>query len=229
MPITLEDVREAKTRIAPYVYRTDVTQMQLPGGGELYIKLENLQYTGAFKVRGAFNCILQLTEAQWKAGVLAASAGNHAQGVARAARELGLDCTIVMPAGAPLSKIAATEHSGPRWCCTALPTTTRAPTRSDSWKRQGRRSYIRSTTNGSSPGRAPTALKYWRSPRRADTGAAWRRRACGGRGHRRKRHRPDDPRHRSGAFKRRVHALFHRGATHRDARIREHHSRRNRR
>ncbi len=112
MPITLEDVREAKTRIAPYVCRTDVTQMQLPGGGELYIKLENLQYTGAFKVRGAFNCILQLTEAQWKAGVLAASAGNHAQGVARAARELGLDCTIVMPAGAPLSKITATEHYG---------------------------------------------------------------------------------------------------------------------
>jgi threonine dehydratase len=112
MPITLDDIREAKTRIAPYVRRTDITQMQLPDGGDLYIKLENLQYTGAFKVRGAFNCILQLTEAQWKAGVLAASAGNHAQGVARAARELGLDCTIVMPAGAPLSKIAATEHYG---------------------------------------------------------------------------------------------------------------------
>lgn len=112
MPIALDDIRAAKERIAPYVRRTDLTQMMLPDGGELYIKLENLQYTGAFKVRGAFNCILQLTEEQKKAGVLAASAGNHAQGVARAARELSLDCTIVMPSGAPLSKIAATEHYG---------------------------------------------------------------------------------------------------------------------
>ena len=112
MSITLKDVQDAKVRIAPYVRRTDITQMTLPSGGELFIKLENLQATGAFKVRGAANCILQLSDEQKRAGVLAASAGNHAQGVARAARELGLHCTIVMPAGAPLSKIAATEHYG---------------------------------------------------------------------------------------------------------------------
>jgi len=112
MPITLEELRAARERIAPYVRHTDVTQMTLPTGGELHIKLENLQATGAFKVRGATNCLLQLTEEQRRAGVLAASAGNHAQGVARAARELKIACTIVMPTGAPISKILATEHYG---------------------------------------------------------------------------------------------------------------------
>lgn len=111
MPITIDDIRGAQTRIAPYIRKTEITQMSVPDG-ELFIKLENLQATGAYKVRGAFNCMLQLSEAQKSAGVMAASAGNHAQGVARAARELGLRCTIVMPTGAPLSKIAATEHYG---------------------------------------------------------------------------------------------------------------------
>jgi len=112
MPITLKDVREAQARIAPYIRRTDIAQMALPLGGEIYIKMENLQYTGAFKVRGAFNCMLQLTEEQRNAGVLAASAGNHAQGVARAANALSIACTIVMPMTAPLSKITATEQYG---------------------------------------------------------------------------------------------------------------------
>lgn len=112
MSITLSDIKAARERIAPYIRHTDVTQMTLPTGGELHMKLENLQATGSFKVRGAANCLLQLTDEQRKAGVLAASAGNHAQGVARAARELGLDCTIVMPTGAPISKILATEHYG---------------------------------------------------------------------------------------------------------------------
>lgn len=112
MSIVLQDIIAARERISPYVRHTDITQMSLPRGGELFIKMENLQATGAFKVRGAANCLLQLDEAQKKAGVLAASAGNHAQGVARAARELGVSATIVMPKAAPLSKIAATEHFG---------------------------------------------------------------------------------------------------------------------
>jgi threonine dehydratase len=102
---------EARERIQAHIRKTDITQMSLPGG-ELYLKLENLQATGAYKVRGAFNCMLQLSEEQKHAGVIAASAGNHAQGVARAARELGVHCAIVMPAGAPLSKVAATKHYG---------------------------------------------------------------------------------------------------------------------
>lgn len=112
MQVALQDIQDAYARINPYIRRTDVTQITMPKGGELFIKLENLQFTGAYKIRGAFNCILQLDEAQRSAGVLAASAGNHAQGVARAARELALDCTIVMPKGAPLSKVAATERYG---------------------------------------------------------------------------------------------------------------------
>ncbi|MDL2258036.1 threonine ammonia-lyase [Eubacteriales bacterium OttesenSCG-928-K08] len=112
MPVAIENIKAAQKRIEPYVRRTDITKITLPKEGELFLKLENLQYTGAYKVRGAFNCVLQLTPEQRQAGVLAASAGNHAQGVARAARELGLNCTIVMPAGAPLSKIAATKHYG---------------------------------------------------------------------------------------------------------------------
>lgn len=112
MAVTLQDIMAARERIAPYVRHTDVTQMSLPRGGELLMKLENLQATGAFKVRGAANCLLQLSDEQKAAGVLAASAGNHAQGVARAAREMKLNATIVMPKAAPLSKIAATEHFG---------------------------------------------------------------------------------------------------------------------
>ncbi len=111
MPVTIDDIRAARERIAPYIRHTDITQMSLPDG-ELYIKMENLQVTGAYKVRGAFNCMLQLSEAQKRAGVIAASAGNHAQGVARAAQKLGLACTIVMPESAPLSKVAATKHYG---------------------------------------------------------------------------------------------------------------------
>lgn len=111
MAITLDDIRAARQRIAPYIRETDITQMSVRDN-ELYIKMENLQATGAYKVRGAFNCMLQLNAQQQKAGVMAASAGNHAQGVARAARELQLACTIVMPEGAPLSKVEATRQYG---------------------------------------------------------------------------------------------------------------------
>ena len=113
MSITLEDVAAAASRITSYIHLTDVTQMQVPGKKErLFIKAENLQVTGSFKVRGAFNRILQLTDEELSKGVLAASAGNHAQGVALAAHTLGIPCTIVMPRTAPLSKIAATEAHG---------------------------------------------------------------------------------------------------------------------
>ena len=112
MAVSLADIRAARERIRPYIRETDIVTLTLPGGGEALVKCENLQATGAFKVRGAANCILMLTEAQQRAGVLAASAGNHAQGVARTAQKLAIACTIVMPLHAPLSKIAATESYG---------------------------------------------------------------------------------------------------------------------
>jgi len=81
-------------------------------GGEVFLKLENLQKTGSFKVRGAAYAMSQLTDKEKEAGVIAASAGNHAQGVAYAATRLGIKSTIVMPVFSPVAKIQATEGYG---------------------------------------------------------------------------------------------------------------------
>ncbi|MDQ0230886.1 threonine dehydratase [Metabacillus malikii] len=79
---------------------------------EVYLKLENMQKTGSFKVRGSYNKLMSLTKDELKKGVVAASAGNHAQGVAYSSQILQIPCTIVMPKGAPLSKIQATKQYG---------------------------------------------------------------------------------------------------------------------
>jgi len=81
-------------------------------GGDMYLKLENLQKTGSFKVRGAAYAISQLSDSEKNEGVIAASAGNHAQGVAYAARRLGIKSTIVMPMFSPIAKIQATKSYG---------------------------------------------------------------------------------------------------------------------
>ncbi len=81
-------------------------------GGEIYLKLENLQKTGSFKVRGAAYAMSQLSDKEKEAGVIAASAGNHAQGTAYAATRLGIKSTIVMPVFSPVAKIQATEGYG---------------------------------------------------------------------------------------------------------------------
>ena len=81
-------------------------------GNNIYIKPENLQKTGAFKIRGAYNKMLKLTEAEKQRGVIASSAGNHAQGVAYAARELGIKAVIVMPKTTPLIKVQSTKKYG---------------------------------------------------------------------------------------------------------------------
>ena len=79
---------------------------------EVYLKLENLQKTGSFKVRGSYNKLISLSKEELKKGVIAASAGNHAQGVAYSSKMLDVPCTIVMPKGAPLSKVQATKQYG---------------------------------------------------------------------------------------------------------------------
>ncbi|MCM3694044.1 threonine ammonia-lyase [Neobacillus niacini] len=79
---------------------------------EVHLKLENLQKTGSFKARGSYNKLLSLSKEELDKGVVAASAGNHAQGVAYSSQMLGADCTIVMPKGAPLSKVLATKQYG---------------------------------------------------------------------------------------------------------------------
>lgn len=113
--LTLKQIIEARNTIQPFVHRTVLdhsTTFSSLTGGEIYLKMENLQKTGSFKVRGAANKIANLSLEDKKKGVLAASAGNHAQGVAMAASRVGISATIVMPEGAPLAKVSATEGYG---------------------------------------------------------------------------------------------------------------------
>ena len=113
--ITFEDIAKARSVIADQVHRTPVLSAVSLGrmaGCELLLKAENLQRAGSFKVRGAVNKMAGLSPAQKAGGVIAASAGNHAQGVALAAGNLGIDCTIVMPRDASIPKVEATRGYG---------------------------------------------------------------------------------------------------------------------
>ncbi|MFQ3475870.1 threonine ammonia-lyase [Halonotius sp. F2-221B] len=115
--LSLAAIHDARDRIADVVR---VTPMQYSyafserTGAAVHLKLENFQRTGAFKLRGALNRITTLSDAQQAAGVVTASAGNHAQGVALAATRAGVDATIVMPEHAPISKVQATRRYGGR-------------------------------------------------------------------------------------------------------------------
>jgi threonine dehydratase len=106
-------VSAAANRIETYVTRTPLLPLDWRGG-RVWIKAECLQQGGSFKLRGAFNRLLQLSAAQRERGVVAFSSGNHAQGVALAARALGMPATIVMPADAPAVKRDATLAAGAR-------------------------------------------------------------------------------------------------------------------
>src|SRR4051794_1538898 len=103
---------EADAGVARQTPVLPAKRLARPAGGGLWVKLENLQVTGSFKVRGAVNRLDALTDAERDAGVLAASAGNHAQAVAWAARRFGIKATLFMPAEAPLAKIAAVREYG---------------------------------------------------------------------------------------------------------------------
>jgi len=111
--VTRDDVLAAAARIAKAVVRTELREVQL-GGVPLWLKCESLQTGGAFKLRGASNRLLQLNQAERDRGVVAFSSGNHAQGVAIAARRLGIAATIVMPSDAPALKIEGTRAEGAR-------------------------------------------------------------------------------------------------------------------
>lgn len=111
----VDDVRAAARRLAGHARRTPLlaaTPLDGLTGGRILLKLETLQHTGSFKFRGAWNRLSQLDESQRAAGVVAYSSGNHAQGVAEAARRLGIRATIVMPADAPRVKLQATRDMG---------------------------------------------------------------------------------------------------------------------
>jgi threonine dehydratase len=110
-----EDVREAAARIAGRIKRTPLVharKLSAITGADIWLKLENLQYTGAFKERGALNKLMLMPETDRERGVIAASAGNHAQGVARHAQALGVPATIVMPVTTPDVKVRQTRELG---------------------------------------------------------------------------------------------------------------------
>ena len=113
--LSLEDVREARPHVSAVARHTPLNYSHTFSdltGAAVHLKLETFQRTGSFKIRGAANRIAQLSEAERAAGVVTASAGNHAQGVALAASRAGVDAIIVMPQHAPVSKVKATRHYG---------------------------------------------------------------------------------------------------------------------
>jgi threonine dehydratase len=115
LPLTAQSVSAARSRIAAHIVLTPTVfseALSQATGAKVFLKLENLQHTGAFKARGALAKITTLTEAQKKAGVVAMSAGNHAQGVAYHAGRLGIPATIIMPKGTPFMKIRKTRDYG---------------------------------------------------------------------------------------------------------------------
>jgi len=117
LTVTLELIREAQQAISGHVRPTPLYfsyNLTTQTGVPVYLKAENLQRAGSFKVRGAFFKLSSLTPAEKARGVIAASAGNHAQGVAMAAQALGITSTICMPEGAPITKVTATESYGAR-------------------------------------------------------------------------------------------------------------------
>jgi threonine dehydratase len=113
--IDLEKIKEAKKRVDKVIYKTPFAYAPILSqkvGNEIYLKKENLQITGAFKLRGAFNKIASLPEDKRKKGVIAASAGNHAQGVAFSANYFNVPSIIVMPEATPLTKVSGVKEYG---------------------------------------------------------------------------------------------------------------------
>ncbi len=115
--VTLDKIYHAAFVLKQVARRTDLIEATaLKSPCHLYLKTENLQLTGSFKLRGAYYKISQLSEDQRKAGIIACSAGNHAQGVALAASRMGIRSVVCMPDGAPISKVEATKAFGAEVC-----------------------------------------------------------------------------------------------------------------
>lgn len=113
--LTLDDVLAARERIADTCIHTNLIyskQLSKEYNNQVYLKPENLQLTGAFKLRGALNKVMKLSDEEKKRGLIASSAGNHAQGVAYSGQALGINVTIVMPKTTPLIKVQATKDLG---------------------------------------------------------------------------------------------------------------------
>ena len=115
--LTIDNVYRANNVLKGVIRRTDVIHApNLCDGAQIYLKTENLQTTGSFKVRGAYYKMTRLTKEEKDRGVVACSAGNHAQGVALAAQKSGIKAVICLPDGAPISKVEATKSYGAEVC-----------------------------------------------------------------------------------------------------------------
>ena len=117
IPVTIDTIREAADRIAPYAVRTPVLSsrsLNEPAGAEVFLKCENFQKVGAFKFRGAMNAVLSLDAAGRSKGVVTHSSGNHGQALAKAGQLAGVPVCVIMPRTAPLVKLRATEAFGAR-------------------------------------------------------------------------------------------------------------------
>ncbi len=115
LPISVADIKTAHTVVSKEARKTPLVKsyyLSAVAEGDIYLKLENMQLTGSFKFRGGYNKVASLTEAERNKGVIACSAGNHAQGVALASKLLGVKATIVMPETAPKAKVNATRGYG---------------------------------------------------------------------------------------------------------------------
>ncbi len=114
VPGSLDDIQQARRRIVGFAVRTPLLRLPVDSPSPIYLKLENLQPIGSFKIRGAASKIMRLGTDELRRGVWTASAGNMAQGVAWCARELGIDATAVVPDSAPEAKLAAIRRLGCR-------------------------------------------------------------------------------------------------------------------
>src|SRR2546429_6335148 len=110
--LSLADVRAAADRIRPHVVTTPTISGEPIAGRDVWLKAENLQRTGSFKVRGAVNAVLQLTPEQRDRGVITLSAGNHGQALAYAASTIGIACVVVVRDDAQVSKLEAIRRYG---------------------------------------------------------------------------------------------------------------------
>ena len=113
--VKIEDIKQAKERLESIARKTPMAYAPIlseKSGAKIYLKKENLQLTGSFKLRGAFNKISKLSDSERAKGVVAASAGNHAQGVAYSAKHFSCDATIIMPSATPLTKVNGVKALG---------------------------------------------------------------------------------------------------------------------
>ena len=177
---TLAEIQEARKRLQGVARETPVISSETLGrlsGRPVWLKAENLQRTGSFKIRGAYNRIANLTDAERAAGVVTASAGNHGQAVAWAAREAGVRATVFMPGGRADREARGDEELRRRGRPGRATASTRPPPPRRSASRRGRRTSTPSRIRSSSPARGRSASSSRSSsPRGGDGRRAHRRR-----------------------------------------------------